>query len=44
MQLILYRAKDFGAYTGVNVHEPRELQKLIDDQLDSLLGDEELEK
>lgn len=44
LQLILYRAKDFGAYAGVNVHEPQELQKLIDDQLDLLLGDEDIEK
>ncbi|MDD5937645.1 MAG: TetR/AcrR family transcriptional regulator [Clostridiales bacterium] len=44
LQLVLYRAKDFGAYAGVNVREPRELQKLIDDQLDLLLGDEEIEK
>lgn len=44
LQLVLYRAKDFGAYAGVNVREPREFQKLIDDQLDLLLGDEEIEK
>ena len=44
MQIVFYRAKDFYKYSGINLQEPRELQRFIDNQLDLILGGETIEK
>ena len=44
MQIVFYRANDFYKYSGINLQEPKELQKFIDAQLDLILGGESIEK
>ena len=40
LQLVFYRADDFYKYSGINVHDPNEMNRFIDSQIDLLLGDE----
>ena len=44
MQIVFYRVKDFYQYSGINLQEPGQLQKFIDNQIDLILGDEMIEK
>lgn len=44
MQVVFYRANDFYKYSGINLREPKELQRFIDNQLDLILGGETIEK
>lgn len=40
LQIVFYRGSDFYKYSGINIHEEKDLHMFIDEQIDLLLGGE----